>query len=188
MKIQEHSRMACGECRGSALTWSEVDAEVPYHDRSGDRRTAIARIPKGVCDDCGSSVYPYEALVLRHEAVCHCLGVLSPRQLIEGRKRLGMTQEQFAAHSGFGVASIRRWERGVRIQTVSSDRHLRALLEAEHPQTDKSESDSPALVFRPRSAQSRRELGLRDDQAERSHTPPSKLPSFQDAPEQRAVS
>jgi transcriptional regulator with XRE-family HTH domain len=188
MKIHEQSRMNCGECRGRALTWSEVDVEVPYQDRSGDRRTAIARIPKGICDNCGASVYPYEALLLRHEAVCHNLGVLSPRQLIEGRKRLGMTQEQFAAHSGFGVASIRRWERGVRIQTVSSDRHLRALLAAEHPQTDKSESDSSAFLFKPRSVQSRRELGMRVDPAERSHTPPPKLPSFQDAPQQRAVS
>jgi len=99
-----------------------------------------------------------------------------------------MTQEQFAAHSGFGVASIRRWERGVRIQTVSSDRHLRALLEAGHPRTDKSESDSPAFVFKPRSARSQRELGMRDVQAERSHEPLPKLPSFQDAPEQRTVS
>ena len=30
------------------------------------------------------------------------------------RKRLGLTQEQFAAHFGFSVATLRHWERGDR--------------------------------------------------------------------------
>jgi len=181
MTIQPKANNICGECRSSAVTWTFVNVEVPYQDRSGNQKTTTARIPKGFCGDCGASVYPYEALVLRHEAACHGLGALSPKELIEGRKRLGMTQEQFARHSGFGVASIRRWERGARIQTLSSDRHLRTLLQGEGRFTALAVGEPPMFDFRPRSDQSRLAMGMRDQRGVNLGGESPKLPSFQDA-------
>jgi DNA-binding transcriptional regulator YiaG len=66
-------------------------------------------------------------VVRQHAAVCAGLGVLSPEQIVRARKRLGLMQEQLAAASGFGNPSIRRWETGVNVQNVSSDRLLRVV-------------------------------------------------------------
>lgn len=38
----------------------------------------------------------------------------TPIDVKELRKRIGMTQEQFAARFGFSVATLRHWERGDR--------------------------------------------------------------------------
>ena len=45
------------------------------------------------------------------------------------RNRLGLTQQELATRTGFGIASIKRWETGRNLQNVSSDRALRAVLE-----------------------------------------------------------
>jgi DNA-binding transcriptional regulator YiaG len=52
--------------------------------------------------------------------VVHRLSVLSPEQIVRVRKCLGLPQEQLAAVSGFGIASICRWETGVAVQNASS--------------------------------------------------------------------
>lgn len=53
------------------------------------------------------------------------------------RRRLGLTQEQFAARFGFSVATLRHWERGDRAPSGGSlvllyviDRNPGAVLEA----------------------------------------------------------
>lgn len=56
------------------------------------------------------------------EAIAHARGdavevkVYEPKyvDVVSLRKRIGMTQEQFAARFGFSVATLRHWERGDR--------------------------------------------------------------------------
>jgi transcriptional regulator with XRE-family HTH domain len=45
------------------------------------------------------------------------------------RHDLGLSQTELARLTGFGEASIKRWESGVLIQNISSDRFLRLLRE-----------------------------------------------------------
>jgi transcriptional regulator with XRE-family HTH domain len=61
--------------------------------------------------------------------VCFARGLLAPEDIVTARKRLGITQQELAARSGCGIASIKRWESGRKFQNVSSDRALRAVLE-----------------------------------------------------------
>ncbi len=54
-------------------------------------------------------------------------GLLTGEEIKRLRHDKGMTQADLAAVSGFGVASIKRWETGA-IQTQSADKTLRLLL------------------------------------------------------------
>jgi hypothetical protein len=101
---------------------------VPYVNRARARCVAHASVRQGRCRSCSHQFLPWDAVVRQHAVVCAGLGVLSPEQIVRARKRLGLTQQQLATASGFGIASIRRWETGVKVQNVSSDRLLRVVL------------------------------------------------------------
>lgn len=58
------------------------------------------------------------------EAYRHQVGLLTGEEIKKLRKEKGMTQANLAELSGFGVASIKRWETGA-IQSQSADRTLR---------------------------------------------------------------
>ncbi len=110
------------------MRWTDTTVEVPYVNRARAKCVAHASVRQGRCRSCGHQFLPWDAVVRQHAAVCAGLGVLSPEQIVRARKRLGLTQEQLAAASGFGIASIRRWETGVKVQNMSSDRLLRMVL------------------------------------------------------------
>jgi putative zinc finger/helix-turn-helix YgiT family protein len=56
-------------------------------------------------------------------------GVLTSDEIRERRKRLGLTQEQFATHLGVGVASIKRWEMG----KIQDSRNNELIIEKTRP-------------------------------------------------------
>ena len=97
-------------------------------NRAKLRCTAHASVRQARCRACAHEFLPWDAVGRQHAAVCAALGVMSPEQIIRARKKLGMTQEQLAAASGFGIASIRRWETGATVPNASSDRLLRIVL------------------------------------------------------------
>jgi transcriptional regulator with XRE-family HTH domain len=56
--------------------------------------------------------------------------LLTGQQIADGRKKLGLTQEELAERANIGIASIKRWE-GTTIQSRSMDRLLRTALGGE---------------------------------------------------------
>lgn len=114
----------CLLCGNDALQRQVVDEVIPYGD--GDAVVQInAKVPVLVCAECGFRVDAESAETVRHEAICHALGRLCPREIREIRTRLGLSQQQLSAEGGFSVASLRRWEGAHTIQDVSNDRLLR---------------------------------------------------------------
>lgn len=113
----------CGEIAAHARV---VPQEFAYLD--GDREVVLqAETPVLHCDACGETYAGADAEVAQHEAVCHYLGRLSPREIRELRERLGITQARLAELTKIGIASIKRWETGNHIQNASLDARLRAL-------------------------------------------------------------
>jgi len=180
MNVHEGQSNACGECGSRDLRWERTDTEVPFRDRVGNRQVAIANVPKGTCIGCGAIVFPHEALVLQHEAVCRSLGVLTPREIVGGRKRLALSQEQFADLTSFGVASIRRWERGASIQSNSSDQHLRTVLNRQDAGPAAQATPSEGFRFKPRSAAMRKLFESQRGSTQHTNNAPTKFPSFQE--------
>lgn len=89
--------------------------------------TAVVRV--ATCGACGFAIRPADSLLAEHAAVCRHSGLLAPEDIVAARARLGLTQQELAARSGCGIASIKRWESSRKFQNVSSDRALRAVLE-----------------------------------------------------------
>lgn len=89
-----------------------------------------ADIPVHSCLHCSISFTGEEAAIAKHEAVCQHLGVLTPREIRALRRRYNMSRAAFARLTGFGEATLARWERREIIQNTSNDKFLRLL---EHP-------------------------------------------------------
>jgi putative zinc finger/helix-turn-helix YgiT family protein len=86
-----------------------------------------ARVPVWRCQHCGHGYTDGDAEDYRHEAVCRHLRVLSPSEIRNIRKFHKLSQAEFARITGFGPASLKRWETGALIQNQSADRLLRLL-------------------------------------------------------------
>lgn len=83
------------------------------------------------CSACGDSFTDHEADVAYDEAVCRHLGILTPAEICAMREGYGLTRGEFADLTGFGKATLGRWERGEVNQNRSADRYLRLLQDRE---------------------------------------------------------
>jgi len=89
-----------------------------------------ADVPVWECSECGAITGAGEGEIIRQEAVCRYLGRLAPREIVDLRARLKLTQSDLAELSGLDEASIMRWESGSLIQNESADRMLRLLVQS----------------------------------------------------------
>ena len=96
---------------------------------SGDGAVDLTvEVPVRTCSSCGFEFLDHEAEILKHEAVCAHLGVLSPTA-IRGIRRMhdNMSRASFSKVTGLGEATLNRWENGILIQNPANDRYLRLL-------------------------------------------------------------
>jgi putative zinc finger/helix-turn-helix YgiT family protein len=115
----------CGNCGERKVNQTVVDyaAEMEHDGRSYS--IAIPNLEVLECEVCHNRTLPdasHEKLVnaLRAQA-----GLLTPEEIREKRKRLGLTQEQFANHLKVAKETVSRWERGGQIQQRAMDLLLR---------------------------------------------------------------
>lgn len=113
----------CEMCDAKSVTVQLKEEKFVYG--SGDDQVLLAAtVPVYECGECGEMYTDHEAEELRHEAVCKHLGRLSPKEIRLIRDTYNLTQEKFAKVSGFGIASIKRWESGNQIQGESANNLL----------------------------------------------------------------
>ena len=79
------------------------------------------------CAACDLEYLDDETERLKHEAVCHHLGVLTPGEVRHIREMNHMSRSKFAQLTGLGEATLNRWENGLNVQTLAYDRYLRLL-------------------------------------------------------------
>ncbi len=113
----------CGSCGGEAVLGYDVQ-EFNYGPEA-DGIVLSSEVPVWTCQACGDQVMGEEAEAIMHDAVCAHLGRLNPREVRSIRACFGMLQDDFAELTGYGTASIKRWEAGSQIQSESADKHLR---------------------------------------------------------------
>jgi len=77
------------------------------------------------CRKCGEQLFNIEADHKISGAFRGELGLLQPEQVRAGRKALGLSQKELAAHLGVAEESISRWETGALIQSRVVDRQIR---------------------------------------------------------------
>lgn len=116
----------CALCEDAVATLGYETQHFNYGP-GADGIVVEAIVPVWTCAGCGEQYLDDEAEDIKHDAVCAHLGRLAPREVKAMRVTFGMLQEEFAAFSGYGSASIKRWESGSQIQSDSVDKHLRLL-------------------------------------------------------------
>jgi putative zinc finger/helix-turn-helix YgiT family protein len=122
------------------------------------------------CDRCGETFYiggmmndslRRMAAVIRAED-----GLLAPDEIVELRRKYGLTQAQLERLIGAGAKTVVRWEKGTVAQNKTADTLLRVL--RDHPAVVKQLSKQNGLTAkapRPRSARARKKTAPAADPA-----------------------
>jgi len=86
------------------------------------------RVPR--CEACGEMIFDIEAGAQISQALRELLGLLTPAEICDHRKRLGISLHGLAEHLGISSETISLWEEGLRIQTRAMDRYLRVYFQS----------------------------------------------------------
>lgn len=116
----------CPDCDSSKTNIALIK-DVFEYGAPGKQIEISAYIPVHQCADCLAEFADEKASIIRHEAVCKHLNLLSPSEIKLARQKAALTQEALAELSGVGKASITRWENGQNLQTRANDNLLRLL-------------------------------------------------------------
>lgn len=115
--------MKCGNCGKGRMAIGRATVESSVRGE-----THAVTVEGEVCNRCGFVVFTEEQAglytIASADAYRKAHGLLTNAELKAARRRLGMTQQQFADRLRVGVASVKRWELGA-IQDESSDRLIR---------------------------------------------------------------
>ena len=122
-----NTQIQCPNCGKAKLEFRLVQDVFEYESDQGPTRIEVDDVPARVCDACGEVFFGPEAILLRHNAVCRKLRLLTPEEIKTIREQLGLSQSQLADLTGIGVASISRWERGRLLQNRAYDNLLRLI-------------------------------------------------------------
>ena len=118
--------LSCPICSNESISTESRLHEFDYG--SGESLVALrVRVPVRRCGACAFEFMDEVAERLKHIAVCEHLGVLPPHEIRRIRKNHNMTRTTFCRVTGFGEASLNRWENGLSIQSQANDRYLRLL-------------------------------------------------------------
>ena len=112
----------CGKCEVT-LAKTDYAAEVRHDGRLHKFTIADLEIP--VCGACGERVFTEKVDGQVNEALRAHLDLLTPAQIRDAIKRVGMSQKDLANCLGIAEATLSRWVNEVQIQSRSMDNLLR---------------------------------------------------------------
>lgn len=118
--------LTCPGCGRRDFVSGLESGTIPYGS-GADATEVPVQLLVHTCRTCGEGILDESAEDAKHNAICEHLGLLTPREIAEIRVNLGLNRRQFAELTGFGEATIARWERGALVQNASSDRYLRLI-------------------------------------------------------------
>ncbi|MDY7037907.1 MAG: type II toxin-antitoxin system MqsA family antitoxin [Thermodesulfobacteriota bacterium] len=83
-----------------------------------------------VCQVCGIEVNSIDQAAATQKAISEAyrkkVNLLTAKEICESREKLSLSQKELAEQMKVGIASIKRWEKGI-IQTKSMDNLLRTV-------------------------------------------------------------
>jgi putative zinc finger/helix-turn-helix YgiT family protein len=138
----------CPDCESSEFEVRECEQRFLYG--KGEYAFDVSCIvPTYVCSRCGCEWTGPQAENIRHDAVCRRLGRLTPYEILRIREECRLSQAEFSRVTGFGEASLSRWENGVQIQNAACDRLLR-LIKADYRNLDLLSQMADDAILSPR--------------------------------------
>ncbi len=116
----------CPNC--DSLSFGVEEREQTFAYGRGTEAVSIrCVVPVYKCSQCGCEWTSSVAEEIRHEAVCRNFNRLTPRKVRSVREQSGLSQAEFSRITGFGEASLSRWETGAQLQNAACDRMLRLI-------------------------------------------------------------
>jgi HTH-type transcriptional regulator/antitoxin MqsA len=117
---------ACGRCGGSVTVSGNP---VPVELRG--ETVWVPDVEHGLCGRCGEVFLELPAVeLIQKEAVRRskqARGLLTPDEIRDLRRSLGMSQAAFENLLGTGPKTVVRWEAGTVFQTATADRLMRVV-------------------------------------------------------------
>ena len=117
----------CSLCGHQPLFSTTITEDFDFNFEEEVVKVHVENIPVRKCEGCGETYSGPDAARMEHEVICRTLGLLRPDEIRTIREGLGWTQQKLADLTGFGIASVSRWEQGRLVQNRSCDRFLQAL-------------------------------------------------------------
>ena len=106
------------------MATTEYDAEIRHDGRLHAFTVPNLELP--VCQACGERLFTNGADDQINDALLAHLNLLTPAQIRDGIKRVGMSQREAAKRLGIAEATLSRWLNEVQIQSRAMDNLLRA--------------------------------------------------------------
>lgn len=124
-KFERPFPLRCRQCgkHEVVLATTEYDAEVRHDGRLHSFR--IPRLELPVCQACGARVFTEHVDSQINDALRVHLNLLTPAQIRDGIKRVGLSQKEIANRLGIAEATLSRWLNETQIQSRSLDNLLR---------------------------------------------------------------
>lgn len=105
------------------MTTTEFDAEVRHDGRL--HRFTVPNLELPICAACGEKVFTETVDAQVNHGLRAHLKLLTPTQIRDGIKRVGLSQKEMANRLGIAEATISRWLNETQIQSRSLDNLLR---------------------------------------------------------------
>jgi putative zinc finger/helix-turn-helix YgiT family protein len=127
--IERDFAKTCRKChqRAMALATIPYSVAIEHDGREYDVHIPALTVPR--CTKCGEFSIDRTAdqeIELAFRKLAH---LLTAEDIRAGRKRLGLTQQEFAALLGVADATVSRWETGTQVQQRSLDGLIRGVLD-----------------------------------------------------------
>lgn len=133
----------CRSCGEKALSPVTIYYPVSLEHDGRSYTFSVANLQVLKCAACQEQVLPDESLTRIYAQLRTEAGLLSPTEIREKRKQLGLTQEDLANQLGVAKETISRWETGGQIQQRGYDKLLRVYFDV--PAVREYLSPTPAV-------------------------------------------
>jgi len=119
----------CGRCRQREVypIEEEYTTEIVHDGRS--YTVTLPSLRRFRCRNCGEVDLDEAADEQILRAFRRQVGLLTPEEIRQNRKKLGLTQEELAERLSVAEATLSRWENGWQIQQRSLDKLMRLFFE-----------------------------------------------------------
>ena len=115
----------CPTCQKRAVTPTVVDYTTEMEHDGRAYTLLLPRLEVLECGECRARMLPDAASEKIVDALRAQAGLLTPAEIREARKALGLTQEQLASFLRVAKETVSRWETGGQIQQRAMDLLLR---------------------------------------------------------------
>jgi putative zinc finger/helix-turn-helix YgiT family protein len=105
------------------MATTQYEAEVRHDGRL--HTFTIPNLELPVCQACGEKVFTEKVDAQVNDALRAHLKLLTPAQIRDGIKRVGLSQKNFASRVGIAEATLSRWLNETQIQSRAMDNLLR---------------------------------------------------------------